>query len=303
MVESYILSGKKDPALQDAEQKPSLTYRIIISVVLLACSLVVFLLGVNYGFLFPTNGNKLYTGIVTAAFLAAALLMKFSPKLSKYWQVPFAFFIASSVNFVSSFFARYNTDFLLLFGLSGNTNAGLGVAKIYETLLAVIPIIGLTLISGGTLGSLYLKKGNQNAKWGWFVGFLVLFNFLTSVLIFFGMDYQLSKLPSVVLWGAVFSFSNAMLEELWIRGLFLKKITPLTGTAGAVIVTSIWFGVLHSSNVAFLPVAVVPIMAINTVSLGLACAILMVKTDSIWGAYLIHAAADLFLFVATLALR
>jgi hypothetical protein len=29
----------------------------------------------------------------------------------------------------------------------------------------------------------------------------------------------------------------------------------------------------------------------------------MVKTDSIWGAYLIHAAADLFLFIAMLAVH
>jgi hypothetical protein len=30
---------------------------------------------------------------------------------------------------------------------------------------------------------------------------------------------------------------------------------------------------------------------------------LTLKTDSLWGAFLIHAAADLFLFIATLAIR
>jgi membrane protease YdiL (CAAX protease family) len=34
---------------------------------------------------------------------------------------------------------------------------------------------------------------------------------------------------------------------------------------------------------------------------GLACGYLMVKSDSIWGAVLIHVAADLFLFISTLA--
>jgi membrane protease YdiL (CAAX protease family) len=44
-------------------------------------------------------------------------------------------------------------------------------------------------------------------------------------------------------------------------------------------------------------------MVANTFTLGLACGILMLKTDSIWGAYLVHAAADLFLFIAILAIH
>jgi len=35
--------------------------------------------------------------------------------------------------------------------------------------------------------------------------------------------------------------------------------------------------------------------------LGLACGYVMMKTDNIWGAVLIHAAADLFAFIALLA--
>jgi membrane protease YdiL (CAAX protease family) len=280
-----------------------LLYRIALSVVLLACSLAVFLLGANYGYLFPTNGDTTYTGAVTALFLIAALLLRFSPKLAKYWLVAFAFFIASSINFISSLFAGYNTDFLHLLGVSEGTNAGLAVGKLYETLLVVVPIVGLTLASGGSLGSLYLKKGNLNYKWGFGVGFLVLFNLLTSALIFYGMGYQVSQLGSAVLWGSVFAFSNSMLEELWIRGLFLKKLVPLLGATGTVLLTSAWFGALHFLSVAFLPAIVVPVFVINTFTLGLACSIMMLKTDSIWGAFLIHAAADLFLFIAILAVH
>jgi membrane protease YdiL (CAAX protease family) len=289
--------------LKSSSTSTGLLYRTILSVVLLACSSAVFLLGANYGHLFPTNGDQAYTGAVTALFLIAALLLRSSPKLAKYWLVAFAFCIASSINFISSLFAGYNTDFLHLLGVSEGTNAGMALGKFYETLLVVIPIIGLTLVSGGSLGSLYLKRGNLNYKWGFGVGFLVLFNFLTSALIFFGMSYQVSKLGSAVLWGSVFAFSNSMLEELWVRGLFLKKLTPLVGAAGAVIISSIWFGAMHFLNVAYLPAAVVPVMAINTISLGVACSILMVKTDSIWGSFLVHASADIFLFIAILAIH
>jgi membrane protease YdiL (CAAX protease family) len=39
----------------------------------------------------------------------------------------------------------------------------------------------------------------------------------------------------------------------------------------------------------------------NTLALGLGCGYLMMKSDNIWGAVLIHAASDLYLFVAVLA--
>jgi membrane protease YdiL (CAAX protease family) len=131
----------------------------------------------------------------------------------------------------------------------------------------------------------------------------VLFNFLTSALIFFGTGYESSKLGSAILWGLVFSICNSMLEELWVRGLFLKKLVPMIGATGAILLTSMGFASLHFLSVAYLPAAVIPIFVVNTFTLGLACSILMLKTDSIWGAFLIHAAADVFLFIATLAVH
>jgi hypothetical protein len=42
-------------------------------------------------------------------------------------------------------------------------------------------------------------------------------------------------------------------------------------------------------------------MPANTLSLEPACGCVMMKAGSIWGAVLIHAASDLFLFVTMLA--
>jgi membrane protease YdiL (CAAX protease family) len=281
----------------------SLAYRLGLSVLLLICALAVFLLGANYYKMFPTNGSSLYTGLVSAVFLIAAMLFKRSVKFGQYWPIAYAFFVASMVNFVSSLFAGYNTEFIQLFGARAGTNPGQGLGKLYETLLAVIPILVLIRLSGADLGTLLLKKGNLHYKWGVGIGALILVNYLTSVLIFFGAGYNLSQLGPAIVWGAVFSFSNSLLEELWVRGLFLKKLVPLIGPVGTVVVSSIWFGALHFLNVAFLPAYVVPIMVVNTITLGLACSILMLKTDSLWGAFLIHAAADLFLFIAMLAVH
>lgn len=281
----------------------SIGYKVLMFIILLICSLAVFVLGSNYVQLFPTNGNWIYAASTTGFFLVASLLFKRSVKFAKYWPITYAFFIASTVNLVSDLFGGYNTDFVHLFGVYTGENAIAALAKIYETLLIVIPIIVLTLVSGADLASIFLKVGNQNAKWGFGVGGLVLVNFFTSVLIFFGTGYELPKLGSAIVWGFLFSIFNAFSEELWIRGIFLKKMFPIIGIAGTVLLTSTTFSIFHLTSVAYLPPMAVPVFLFNTFTLGLACGILMQKTDSIWGAYLIHMAADVFLFIATLAAR
>ena len=275
--------------------------RIILFVVLLVCSLSVFLFGANYYELFPTNGNTLYATSTTAVFLGAALLLKRNNNLAKYWGIAYAFFVASAVNLISTLFGDYYIDFVHLFGPATDPNKADALAKVYDSLLVVIPILVLTVLSGANLNSLYLKIGNQARQWGFGIGALVLVNYFTSVLIFFGSGYDLPKLGSAIIWGVVFSFSNSILEELWVRGLFLKKLVPLIGVVGTVLLTSITFAAMHFLGVAYLPAAVIPIFVANTFTLGLALGILMLKTESIWGAFLIHAAADLFLFIATLA--
>jgi membrane protease YdiL (CAAX protease family) len=273
----------------------------VIFVVLLICSLAVFLLGPNYYKLFPTNGNIIYALSLSSVFLIAAVLFKRSKKLVQYWGIAYAFFVASAVNLVSVLFGGYCNTFVQFFGMATDANKTEALGKLFDTLLVVITILVLIIVSGANLGSLFLKIGNQYRKWGFGIGSLVLVNYFTSVLIFFGSGYELPKLGSAIMWGVVFSFSNSLLEELWIRGLFLKKLVPLIGVVGSVLLTSITFAAMHFLGVAYLPAFAVPIFVINTFTMGLACSILMLKTDSIWGAYLIHAAADLFLFIATLA--
>jgi len=292
-----------DQTNESSSKTQSIRHKVMLYVLLLICSFAVFLFGANYTDLFPTNGNTAYAASVTTVFLITALIFKRSEKYSKYWQITYAFFVASAVNLVSDLFAGYNTKFVQFFGMVTGANKTNAIGKLYDTLLVVIPILVLTLLSGANLRSLFLAKGNLNYKWGFGIGSLVLVNYFTSVLIFFGTGYELSKLGSVIVWGVVFAFCNSMLEELWVRGLFLKKLSPLIGVAGTVVLSSIWFGAMHFLSVAYLPAFAIPIFVINTFTMGLACSILMLKTDSIWGAYLIHAAADLFLFIATLAVH
>ncbi|HSB65698.1 MAG TPA: CPBP family intramembrane glutamic endopeptidase [Anaerolineales bacterium] len=277
--------------------------KVILSIIILACSLTVFLIAPKHAPLFPTNGNPIFAACVSAAFLLAAFLFKRSAKLSNFWPLAYAFFVASIYNLVADLAGGYEQSLLGWFGVSQGTNPGMGMGKVYEMLLAVVPFIALTLLSGADLRSIYLTKGNINYKWGFGIGALFLINYLTSVLMFYGTGYTLPKLGSAILWGLVFAFCNSILEELWVRGLFMKKLLPVVGVAGTVILTSTWFGLMHLLGVVYMPAFAIPVYVVNTITMGIACAIIMLKTDSIWGAFGLHAAADLFLFIAMLAVR
>jgi len=268
-------------------------------IVFLICGLTIFVFGSNYFDIFPTNKNLIYNLGLSAALLAAAIGFKLSQHWKKYWQSTFAFFIASVAFPITLVSSTWTGTLLGWFHLTTASSQGIAVAKVTEMLLTVIPILMLTKISGADLGSIFLKRGQW--KWGLGIGTLVFFNFAASALLFFAARYtHVDKLGAAVLWGMVFSFANGFMEELWLRGIFLKRLAPLLGVTGSVLLTSIVFSLMHVGAVYVTPVAI-PIMLAYCMTMGLACGYLMIKTDSIWGAVLVHAAADLFLFIAMLA--
>ena len=299
--------GALNPVPEHRESGPiatapgSLAYRAVLFVLFLACALTIFLFGSNYYKAFPTNGNAVYAAVLSAVFLGAALALKRSQTLAKYWPVAYAFFTAAIVNLVSALFGGYNGAVVRALGLPASGNEFVAVAKVYEAALVVVPILVLIRLSGADLGSVLIRRGDL--KWGLGLGALVLFNFATSALIFHGTGYAPAALGSAVVWGSVFAFSNGLLEELWFRSLFLNRLAPLIGTTGSIALTSVWFAIIHLLGVAYLPAVTVPIFLVNTLTLGIGCGLLMRKTGSLWGAVLMHAAADLYLFVAMLAVK
>ena len=271
--------------------------RFVLFIVCLARGLAVIILGSNYFEIFPTNGNVTYDVILSAAFLAAALWLRRTERWNKYWQIAFAFFIASVVNLIPALEAGSSTVLGWL-NVSIDTSQGTALLKVYEVLIVLLPILVLTKLSGADLGSIYLKRGDL--KWGLSIGGLVWLNLAASAFLFFATRFtSMEALGAAILWGLVFSFANGFMEELWLRGIFLKRLQPFLGIGGSVLLTSILFALMHGGALYLTPVAI-PFMVANTLTMGLACGYLMMKTNSIWGAVLIHAGADFFLFIALL---
>lgn len=273
--------------------------RSVLFILFLSCSIAILILGSNYFDIFPTNKNLTYNLTLSAVSLVVAVWFKFDRRWNKYWQIAFAFFIASFVITTTSLIGNWNVTFLGWFNATRGTSHWEAINKVYEMLMVLVPILILTKLSGADLRSIFIKRGDL--KMGLGIGGLVFMFLSTASFMFAATRFSSMKLlGEAVLWGLVFSFANSFMEELWLRGIFLKRFAPLLGVSGSVLLTALVFALMHSFAYYFMPSAI-PFFLLNTLALGLACGYLMVKSDSIWGAMLIHAASDFFLFIALLA--
>ena len=138
----------------------------------LLCALAIFLFGSNYYRMFPTNGNIIYAVILSVIFFLAAWLCKRTEKFTRYWSIAYAFGVAAVVNLVSDLFASYSSNILNALNVSITSSKGIAIAKLYDALLVITPILVLTIAVRGDLGSLFIRKGN--IKWWLGIGALVL---------------------------------------------------------------------------------------------------------------------------------
>ena len=279
--------------------QPNWFQRLGLFTIFLACGFAILVFGSNYFEIFPTNKNLIYNLTLSLLFLVVAMWLKRDKHRNRYWRIAYAFFVASVAFPVTLLLSRWGDVVLGWFNMTVETPQGIAIAKTYEMILVVIPILLLTKISGADLGSIYIKRGNWKLSLG--IGTLLFFNFAISALMFFADRYtRTDVLGAAIVWGLVFSFANGFMEELWLRGVFLRHFEPLFGVGGSVLLTSIVFASMHAGAV-YLNPAAVPFLLVYALTLGIGCGYLMMKTDNIWGATLIHAAADLFGFIALLA--
>jgi len=283
------------PANRAAHIKEGLL-RLGLFILFLISGLLIFFFGSSYFSLFLTNQSDPYRLVITVVFLVAALLLRRSESLRKYWLIAYAFFVAALAQFLASILVFIREWLLDGFQITSNTTPDMIAGKLFEALVVITTIIVLTKVSGGSLGSIYLQKGNL--KVGLFVGLCMLVN---NMAVGFIMGFNAGSTPEALIsifpWALTFSVINALMEELWFRGLFLRKFEPFIGIGGSILVTSITFTLTHAGAV-YLNPQQVPFFLATLFPLALLWAYLMHKTDSVWGSMLFHAGADVFLFLA-----
>ena len=170
--------------------------------------------------------------------------------------------------------------------------------KLNECFVVVSVIVIFTLLSGGSLGSIYIQKGNLIL--GLIIGSIAFFIFAAGAVpmasLFQAQNLSLVRIIPWIPWILIHVLSNGTMEEMLFRGLFLRKLEPLVGKFLSIFLLAFIFTGLHSwvsytaDNRIFLAV---------TFPLALALGYIMQKTDSVWGSILLHAGMDIPIMLGT----
>jgi membrane protease YdiL (CAAX protease family) len=268
--------------------------KVLISIALLICGVLVFVFGTNYYSIFPTNDSQIYRGVLAGIFLVTALFLRRNESMEIYSHIAYAFFIGIVTYFVTSLTLGVRDSLLSTLGDPTHSPRYLAAGKVFEASLVILTILVLTAVWSRDLRSLYLKKGRLGL--GLFIGIcLLLINSATGVVTGAALGVPGEDLIRWLPWSLVYSLANGLMEELVFRGLFLRRFTSLIGVGGAIVVTSVTFTVMHSFATYMNPIEAI-LFQVIIFPMALLLGYLMYKTDSVWGSMLYHAGSDVFLF-------
>lgn len=221
--------------------------------------------------------------------LAAALLARRSRRFEKYWRILFALFTLIVAISLARIFGIHLIKHL---GVNDAAPIGWALPKLNECFVVVCVIVVFTLLSGNSLGSIYIQKGNL--KLGLIIGLAAFFVFAAGAVpmasLFNAQNLTLSRALPWIPWVLIYVLANGAMEEMLFRGLFLRKLEPFVGSFLAIFLLAFIFTGLHSwvsytaDNRIFLAV---------TLPLALALGYIMKKTDAVWGSILLHAGMDI----------
>ncbi len=279
-----------EPPGSSVDGLPAREARFGLLVLLTLVGFLVFALTMTFAPLFAASIGYVSRGALLALFGG---LWWFAPRkrgLSRFRGVFFAFFSALLGLSLGYFFGDWG---LHLFGLTTRTPAGIAVVKFSEAFLTVVGVLAAARFCGEDLGSLYLRKGRVWLGLGIGLPAAVVCGILSLRQIdvrALGTHGLLSLAP----WVLLFVASNAFMEELLFRGLFLGRFGALLGPGPAILSTSLVFTLAHL-QVRYAPDLLA--FLVITFALSMAWGWLMEKSGSLWGSTLFHAGADLLILL------
>jgi len=247
-----------------------------------------------------------------ALLLAIALLARKNLALRTYSDIPFAFFIftvaglAGDVN-VSPLQRRFVENVLHQTPSSNNplasTVLGTVLVQLFSTLCMVSLIVVLTRASGANLRDIFICRAkNRIGPMIGVIGFLAFF-VLTArgrTEAFFPthnvvtLSRFLALAPALV----ILVLCNGLREELWFRGLFLKKYERFLGPLPSNVLAALIFTSFHVQVQYALHL--LPFLGYALI-LGLSMGYLMQKSGSVLAPAIFHAGSDIPIFLVYLS--
>ena len=257
--------------------------------------------------------SVLQLGVISALaafFLFLAALARRTANLQRYGGIPLAFFIFTCAGIVGDqggFIQHVLVRAVLHETPTANnplasTVMGSVLVQLVSSASLVIPIILLTKASGNDLQSIFVDT--TRAGWALLVG---IGGFVLFYLLSFSGRAQglfpnggvtptriLALTPALI----VLVLCNGLREELWFRGLFLKKYGAFLSPFASNVLSAVIFASFHV-QVRYTP-ALLPFLVI-TLILGLIFGYLMQKSGSVLTSTLFHAGSDVPIFLVYLA--
>jgi membrane protease YdiL (CAAX protease family) len=228
--------------------------------------------------------------ILITLLLVVVWLVRKSRHYEKYWQIFFGLLVLAIAVSLDRIISIYLVAYL---DINDTSPVGWALPKLNECAVIVCVVVLSTRLSGGSLRSIYIQKGNL--KLGVLIGLIAFFiaaagSIPMSALLFKGQNLTLTRITQWIPWLLIFVLANATLEELLFRGLFLQKLEPFYGRFLSNFMIAFVFTLLHggatymSDQYIFLAV-VFP--------LALAWGYITQKTNALWGSILFHAGMDI----------
>lgn len=218
-------------------------------------------------------------------FFAAWIFFKWK-KQAHFKNLAFTLMVINLAFFIVSFFTAD------LWNLNLETARGIALIKLSDSFFICLVLIIPFLLGGYKLREIYLTKGRLSM--GLIIGlisFILMGYFALNTL---EQPIESNFIKRNILWILLFIFSNAFMEELLFRGIFLKQLNDLFTPFWAIFLTAFVFGAAHlqvtytSDTIIFSGIVFL---------LGLAWGFLMHYTKSIIASFFFHAGADLLIIL------
>ena len=257
----------------------------------------------------PSELGKVSLGIVVAVLLLLiSLVLRRSAYPRPYWGLAFAFFIFAFVqvlnNSVPYLVGTYVLNQQPVTGDPlGSTVAGTLIIQLFETAIAVIPVVGLALAAGWERSTVFAQSGKAGLWLAISITAFVLFYLATTsghLARIFPTNGSVTLARTLPLTPAllVLVISNGFQEEFLFRGLFLRRYLSFFGTRAALVVQSLVFSIAHL-GVMYTPSAII-FVTIIVFPLGLLLGYIMRSTNGILSSAIFHAGTDIPIYLAFL---
>lgn len=257
---------------------------------------VVLLIVLAVFFLNMTFIGKLSERVLMFARIGSILLffgaMSFfkQKKQTRFKNLAFNLMVINFAFFIVSFFTAE------LWNLNLESARGIALIKLSDSFIIGLVLIISFILGGYKLKEIYLTKGRFIP--GMIIGiiaFVLMGIFAINTL---EQPIESDFLKRNILWILLFVFSNAFMEELLFRGIFLKQLKELFTPFWAIFLTAFVFGAAHL-QVTYTSDAI--IFSGIVFLLGLIWGFLMHYTKSIIASIFFHAGADFLIILPVYA--